>query len=279
MARTIAFFGPAGTYTEEAALRYDPEADLKPYATIAAVGEAVSSLATDQGVVPIENSLEGSVNHTLDVLISQTDLSIFDEIVMPIDHYLMAKAGTRTDEIRIIYFHPQSLGQCRDYLQRRFPAAQQIASLSNATAVSDMKESGLTAAAIAPKRAATIYNVEIIDQSIQDSPNNETRFLVLARHDHPRTGRDKTSMCLSFPQDAPGILYQALGEFARRHINLAKIESRPTKQSLGQYIFLIDCDGHREDASLKEAIEALTGANSVVKVLGSYPRWESPEKR
>lgn len=279
MARTIAFFGPAGTYTEEAALRYDPEAELKPFPTIAAVGEAVSSSATDQGVVPIENSLEGSVNQTLDVLISQTELSIFNEIVMPIDHYLMAKPGTHTEDIRVIYSHPQSLGQCREFLQRCFPGVQQIASLSNAAAVADMKESSVTAAAIAPRRAASIYNVEVIEQSVQDSPNNETRFLVLARHDHPRTGKDKTSMCLSFPQDAPGILYQALGEFARRNINLAKIESRPTKQSLGQYIFLIDCDGHRDDATLKEAIEALTGANSVVKVLGSYPRWESQENR
>ena len=279
MARTIAFFGPAGTYTEEAALRYDPAAELKPYPTIAAVGQAVSTSATEQGVVPIENSLEGSVNQTLDVLISQTDLSIFHEIVMPIDHYLMAKAGTHTTDISVIYSHPQSLGQCREFLERCFPAAQQIASMSNAAAVSDMKESSETAAAIAPRRAASLYNVEIIDQSIQDSPNNETRFLVLARQDHPRTGKDKTSMCLSFPQDSPGILYQALGEFARRNINLAKIESRPTKQSLGQYIFLIDCDGHRDDAALKEAIEALTGANSVVKVLGSYPRWESQEQR
>ena len=279
MARTIAFFGPAGTYTEEAALRYDPKADLKPFPTIAAVGDAVASSATDQGVVPIENSLEGSVNHTLDVLVSQTDLSIFHEIVMPIDHYLMAKVGTSTDDIKVIYSHPQSLGQCREFLHRRFPGAQQIASLSNSAAVSDMKESGVTAAAIAPRRAASIYDVEIIAQSIQDSPNNETRFLVLARHDHPRTGKDKTSMCLSFPQDAPGILYEALGQFARRNINLAKIESRPTKQSLGQYIFLIDCYGHRDDAPLREAIEALTGANCVVTILGSYPRWESQEKR
>jgi len=275
MVRRIAYFGPVGTYTEEAALRYDPDADLQPFPTIAAVGNAVSTGITDQGVVPIENSLEGSVNYTLDLLVRDPDLSIYQELVLPIEHYLMTKPGTRPAEIQVIHSHPQSLAQCREFLERSFPNAQQMASLSNSAAVSDMLESSVPAAAIAPKRAAELYAAEIIGQNIQDSPNNVTRFVVLAPHDHPRTGDDRTSMCLSFQQDAPGLLYGALGEFAKRNINLGKIESRPTKQSLGQYIFLIDCDGHREDPLVKEAIDALNGQNSVLKVLGSYPRWGS----
>ena len=279
MARRLGYFGPAGTYTEEAALRYDPDADLQPFPTIAAVGLAVVSSVTDQGVVPIENSLEGSVNYTLDLLVSQSELAIFNEIVLPIEHYLMAKPGTRPADIQVVYSHPQSLAQCREFLERCFPGAQQMASLSNSAAVADMKESKLPAAAIAPMRAAELYAAEIIGQNIQDSPNNVTRFVVLALHDHPPTGNDRTSMYLSFEQDAPGILYRALQEFALREINLVKIESRPTKQSLGQYIFLIDCDGHREDPPLREAIEAFAGPSRQLKVLGSYPRWDGEEPK
>ena len=273
MAKSLAYFGPAGTYTEEAALLYDSSANLQPFPTIAAVGQAVSSQVTDEGVVPIENSLEGSVTFTLDLLIREPQLSIYQEVVLPINHYLMANPGTRESEIQVIYSHPQSLAQCREFLEERFPNAQQVASLSNSTAVSDMKESVLAAAAIAPRRAAELYNVEIIGAEVQDIANNVTRFAVLARQDHPPTGDDKTSICFSFEKDEPGILYRSMGEFAERNINLVKIESRPTRQSLGEYIFLIDCTGHREDPGLKAAIESLSRTASMLKVLGSYPRW------
>jgi prephenate dehydratase len=271
--KRIAFLGPVGTYTEEAALQYDPQADLQAFPTIAAVGRAVSSGVTDEGVTPIENSLEGSVTYTLDLLISQSDLSIYKEIVLPIEHYLMAKPETRAPDIQVIFSHPQALAQCRNFLEQCFPIAQQTASLSTVTAVADMKSSSIPAAAIAPKRAAQLHSVAIIGQNIQDNPNNVTRFVVLSRGDHLPTGRDKTSICFSFHQDAPGVLYDALGEFARRNINLAKIESRPTKESLGQYIFLIDCEGHREDSVLKEALSALSRRVNMLKVLGSYPSW------
>ena len=273
MPRTIAYLGPTGTYTEEAVLLYDPNADLHPFSTIAAVGSAVSTAITDQGVVPIENSLEGAVNFTLDLLTSQPNLYIYQEVELPIQHYLMASAGVRPNQVEVIYSHPQSLGQCREFLERCFPNVQQMASLSNSAAVNDMKKSSTPAAAIAPGRNAELYGVEIIGRNIQDNPNNVTRFVVLAPYDHPPTGNDKTSLCLSFRQDAPGVLYQALQEFANREINLRKIESRPTKQLLGEYIFLVDCDGHREDQAVKEAIDALNDSNSVLRVLGSYPRW------
>jgi prephenate dehydratase len=273
MARRLAYFGPPGTYTEEAALLYDAGADLQQFPTIAAVGLAVSSGITDQGVVPIENSLEGSVTYTLDLLITESDLSIYKEVVLPINHYLMAKPGTRIADVQVIYSHPQSLAQCREFLQRCLPNAQQMASLSNSAAVLDMKESSVLAAAIGPRRAAELYGVEIFGRNIQDVANNITRFAVLAREDHPPTGNDKTSICFSFEQDTPGLLYQSIGEFATRNINLVKVESRPTKQSLGEYIFLIDCDGHRQDRLIGEAIESLGRSASMLKVLGSYPRW------
>ena len=273
MARSLAYFGPPGTYTEEAALLYDALADLQPFPTIAAVGLAVSSEMTDEGVVPIENSLEGSVTFTLDLLIRESRLSIYREVILPINHYLMAKPGTRVADVQVVYSHPQSLAQCREFLERCFPNAQQMASLSNSTAVTDMMESDVPAVAIAPRRAAELYGAEIIDRNIQDASNNVTRFAVLSRQDHPPTGNDRTSICFSFDQDVPGLLYQSIGEFATRNINLMKIESRPNRQSLGEYIFLIDCEGHREDQLVREALESLGRSASMLKVLGSYPRW------
>lgn len=275
MAKRIAFFGPAGTYTEEAALRYDSAADLQPFPTIAAVGQAVSSGVTEEGVVPIENSLEGAVTYTLDLLISQSGLSICKEIVLPIDHYLMAKPGASMGDIQVVFSHPQALGQCRNFLEQWLPQAQHTASLSTVAAVVDMKASPAPAAAIAPRRAAELHGAEIIARSIQDYPNNVTRFVVLARADHPPTGRDKTSICFSYDQDAPSLLYHALGEFAQREINLAKVESRPTKEVLGRYIFLIDCEGHRTDPPVAQALAGIRRQVSMLKVLGSYPRWNS----
>ena len=273
MVKRLAFFGPAGTYTEEAALLYDAGAHLQAFPTIAAVGLAVSSEITDEGVVPIENNLEGSVTFTLDLLIRESGLSIFKEVVLPINHCLMTAPGTRVADIQVVYSHPQSLAQCREFLERCFPNAQQMASLSNSAAVTDMKDSKVPAAAIGPMRAAELYGAEVIGRRIQDVANNATRFAVLARQDHPPTGDDKTSICISFEQDAPGVLYTSLGEFATRNINLVKIESRPTKQSLGEYIFLIDCTGHRQDPLVGEAIEALGRSVSMLKILGSYPSW------
>jgi len=175
--------------------------------------------------------------------------------------------------VQVIYSHPQALGQCRKFLERCFPQAQQMASLSTVAAVLDMKASAVPAAAIAPRRAAELHGAAIIAQSIQDYPNNVTRFVVLARTDHEPTGRDKTSICFSYDQDAPSLLFRALGEFARMGINLAKVESRPTKEVLGRYIFLIDCEGHRSDPNVAEALAGLQRQVSMLKVLGSYPRW------
>ena len=275
MARTLAFLGPSGTYTEEAALHYDSAATLLPFPNITAVGASVASGETDQGVVPIENSIEGSVNFTLDLLISQESLYIQSEMVLPIEHYLMGKEDTRLEDVEVVYSHPQALAQCREYLERNFVAAVRSASLSTAQAVDDALGSEVPAAAIAPRRAAELYNAEILDSRIQDVAANVTRFVILAKSDHPPTGNDKTSLFFTFNEDVPGQLYTVMGEFAHREINLAKIESRPTKRSLGQYVFFVDCDGHRDDSLLGEAIDAVRKRVSMLRVMGSYPKWVS----
>ena len=274
MPKRVAYFGPAGTFTEEAALRYAPQGELVPRPTIAAVAAAVAEGEAQEGVVPIENSLEGSVNDTLDLLIHQSDLFIQRELVLPIVHCLLVRPYATREDIEVIYSHPQALGQCRSYLEKHYPRALLVASLSTAAAAEQVqKDNNSTAAAIGTARAAERYHLKVLARGIQDNLANVTRFVVLAHTDHPPTGDDKTSLCFSFSDDRPGLLYAALGEFARRKINLAKVESRPTKQSLGEYIFLIDLHGHREDAGVKDALQALRAQAAVLKVFGSYPRY------
>jgi prephenate dehydratase len=275
MAGRIAFLGPVGTFSEQAALAYAPGGEIVPFASIPAAARAVASGAVDEAVVPIENSLEGSVTYTLDILIQEDRPFINNELVIPIVHCLLARPGTRTEDVQTVYSHPQALAQCRGFLERALPEVELIASLSTVAAVEDMKGSPSPAAAISPQRAAKLHAMDILADGIQDNPSNATRFVVLAPADHAPTGRDKTSLCFSFDQDSPGRLYGVMGEFAQRNINLAKIESRPTKQSLGEYIFLVDCEGHREDPSVRAAIDGARRQTSMLKILGSYPRWQA----
>lgn len=271
-AKRIAYLGPAGTFTEEAALLYDRTARLIPLPSIPAVADAVASSMADEGVVAIENSLEGSVNDTLDLLIHESQLLIRQELVLPIEHLLLAKPGTDVADIKVIYSHPQPLGQCRRFIEHCFPRAHVVAALSTAAAVEDMLQSDQPGAAIATARAAQLYAAHILARGIQDQAMNVTRFVVLAPTDHPPTGFDKTSLCFTFAEDRPGALYEVLQEFAQRNINLAKLESRPSKESLGQYVFLLDLEGHREDAHIKEALAEVRQKTALLKLFGSYPR-------
>ena len=272
MAKRVAYLGPPGTFTEEAALRHDPQAQLIPFLSIPAVAAAVDKGMADEGVVAIENSIEGSVTDTLDLLIHESSLVIGKELVLPIEQQLLVKPGTRAEEVKVIYSHPQALAQCRRFLERCFPKAQVVAALSTTAAVEEMLASPTPAAAIGTRRAAALYGAAILATAIQDHPSNLTRFVVLAPTDHPPTGHDKTSICFSFDEDRPGVLCEVLQEFARRRINLAKIESRPTRESLGRYIFLVDLDGHREDSVIKEALSGVRAKAARLKVFGSYPR-------
>jgi len=243
-------------------------------ATITAVAAAVDSGMADEGIAPIENSLEGSVPETLDLLVhGPRPLSIRNEVIVPINHCLLVRPGTRAEDVKVIFAHPQSLGQCRGFVERCFPRATVEAALSNSAAVEEMM-SREGSAAIGTARAAELYGAEVLARGIQDREPNLTRFVVLAREDHEPTGDDKTSVALTFAhEDKPGLLVGALQEFSERGINLSKIESRPSKEKLGTYIFLIDVDGHRTDPALAEALAAIKEKCSFFRVLGSYPRF------
>ena len=272
MSRRLAYLGPPGTFSEQAALLHDPQAQLLPFSSVAAVAAAVDSGMADEGVAAIENSLEGSVNETLDILIHESGLSICRELVLLIEHCLLAAPGTSSPDVRIIYSHPQALGQCRRFLARCFPEAQVEAALSTTAAVEQMlSQEG--AAAIATRRAAEIYGAEVLARGIQDNPSNKTRFVVMTPHDCPPTGRDKTSIAFTVAHDRPGTLVNVLHEFSDRQINLTKIESRPSKEELGVYIFLVDMDGHRADPEVAEALERVREQAFFFKVFGSYPRY------
>lgn len=272
MPKRLAYFGPAGTHTEQACITYDRAAARIPFATIPLVATAVDTDQADEGMVPIENSVGGSVSATLDLLIHDSALFIRRELVLPIKHFLLAPRGADAGGIKVIFSHPQALEQCRVYLADHFAQAEAVASMSTAAAVEEMLKRGGEAAAIGTERAGVLYDTDILARGIEDRPNNMTRFVVLAPEDSPRTGEDKTSICFSFDEDAPGILHSVLDEFARRGINLTKIESRPTREELGRYIFLVDLEGHREDTLLREALEGVRAQVSLLKVFGSYPR-------
>ena len=276
--KRVAYFGPAGTFTEEAALSYDSTALLIPFPTIPAVAVSVSTGMADEGVVPIENSIEGSVNDTLDLLIHESQTLIRQEIILPIEQCLLVKPGTPTTAIEVVYSHPQALAQCRRFLERCFPKAQLVAALSTAAAVEEMMKAPSPSAAIGPHRAAVLWGAQVLARGIQDHKPNLTRFVVLAQTDHAPTGSDKTSFCFSFAEDKPGLLLSVLQEFANRNINLAKVESRPSKDSLGKYIFLIDMEGHRLDPVIAEALVRVQSKCDLFKVFGSYPKYRDSPK-
>ena len=272
MAYRLAYLGPEGTYSEQAAVDYDPDAQHIPYPSIPMVFKAADDGEVEQAVVPIENSIEGVVTYTVDLLVHESDLKIRSEVVVPIHHYLLSEPDTSMEDVRVVYSHPQAIAQCRRYLSRHLPNAEHVASLSTAGAVEDMRNSEQLAAAISSRRAAAIFGATILDANIEDTQNNQTRFVVLAAEDGSRTGRDKTSICFDFSEDAPGILYDTLGELARRRVNMLKIESRPDKRSLGRYVFLIDMEGHRDDPVVKDALDGVQARAAMFKILGSYPR-------
>lgn len=280
MTKTLAYFGPPGTNSEEAALLYAERAGggfgLAPLPSITAVAAAVAAGEAEEGVVPIENSIEGAVNETLDLLIhAEKPLYIRSEMVLPIEHLLLAKPGTRKEDVTVIKSFPVAIAQCRGFIAREFPHAEIEAALSTAAAVeSVMSRDGV--AAIASRRAAEHYGAEVLAEGIQDRRPNHTRFVTVAREDHAPTGEDRTSLAFAFArEDRPGQLVGALQEFASRSINLSKIESRPSKEKLGTYIFLVDVHGHRLDAVMAEALATIEKNCSVFRILGSYPRFRA----
>lgn len=272
MSRRVGYLGPSGTFTEEAARAYDGSARLLAFPTVTQVVEAVEAGLADQGVVALENSIEGAVTEVLDVLLHRTSLHICAELLLPVSHCLLVRAGTRPEDVKVICSHPQGLAQCRRYLERHFGRARLEAAHSTALALAQ----ALTvegAAAIGTRRAAELYGAEVLAEGIQDEASNVTRFVVVAEEDSPPTGDDKTSIAFSVPHDRPGSLVEALVEFSRRSINLTRIESRPSRESLGRYIFLVDLQGHRQDPLVAEALAQVQAKSSLFKLFGSYPRY------
>lgn len=274
--KKIAYFGPPGTFTEEALDRFIKDIsqiEKVPYPTVVEVIKSVDSGQADEGLVPIENSIEGSVNITQDVLAFESEAKIIGEITIPVKHSLIGKKKIRLDRIKRVISHPHATAQCRRFLSTNLRGAEIIAANSTAEAVKILKSENDGTAAIGTRTAAKIYGMEIIESDIEDNKDNKTRFVFIGNKIQPKTGKDKTSVVCFLKEDRPGSLYNILKEFARRNINLTRLESRPAKKDLGDYVFMIDLDGHLHDKNIFEAIEALRKSVYLVKILGSYPRW------
>jgi len=263
----VAYFGPAGTFTEEAASRLN--GDLIAFDSIIEVLEAVKTGKAQKGVVPIENSIEGPVGVTLDLLAQDYDLKIDKEIILPISHNLMVNKGITLNEVDSVYSHAQPLAQCRSFLEK---LGLTIHSTSSTAAAAKFIKGKNNAAAIGNRRAAELYDLDIIQTDIQDFENNHTRFIVLGNNESQPTDNDKTSIVFSLYEDRPGGLYEILGYFAAENINLTKIESRPSKKGLGKYIFFIDFEGHRQDKVVRNILDTIKKNTPFLKLLGSYPR-------
>lgn len=273
----MGYLGPAGTFSAEAANAYVArvginDAVMTPFRTIADVMLGVAAGEADLGVVPAENSTEGSVAITLDYLVHEVQLNIVGEVIVPVRHNLLALPGAQITEIRTVLSHPQALAQCRRHMQALLPGVEQRSSNSTAEAVRLVSEGGTKEfAAIGTTLAAELYGLTVLQHDMQDTNTNATRFVVVGHTSPARTGNDKTSVVFAFASDQPGNLFRALREFAVRNINLTKLESRPAKRSLGDYIFFADLTGHCSDGDISAALAGLNSQCAFVRVLGSYP--------
>jgi chorismate mutase/prephenate dehydratase len=267
---TVAFQGEAGAYSEEAAYQFwGPAVRLKPCESLEDVFTAVEKAEVRFGLVPVENSLEGSIPRTYDLLL-ESSLKVAAESQLRIVHCLIGLPGAQIDSIKEVYSHPQALGQCKTFLRQM--GWKLVPTYDTAGSVKQIKESGeIGKAAIASARASEIYGMKILVRGIEDNIHNFTRFFVLSRQEASPSGNDKTSIVFSVKHQ-PGALYDALKELAARKINLTKIESRPTRQKPWEYNFYVDIEGHQEDLVVEGALESLEKATIFVKILGSYPK-------
>jgi len=266
----IGTLGPEGSFSEKAAKQWNDKAELRYYDDILDTVDALLRDEVDCSIVPIENSLEGSITLTLDLLMEQ-QLKIVGEVIVQIRHCLLSKG--RLADLKILMSIPQALSQCKKYIKQNFKNIEVRTTLSTSQAAKLASEAKHIAA-IASRESARIYGLEILDEDIQDVNENFTRFIVIGRTTPPATGNDKTSLIVYLEKNRPGALYEILGEFATEGIDLTKIESRPTKRVLGDYLFYIDLKGHIEDRIIKDALERVKSKVGMLKVLGSYPAAE-----
>ncbi|MHC1760980.1 MAG: prephenate dehydratase [Negativicutes bacterium] len=268
----VGYLGPQGTYSEEVAQNlFGDSATLQPYSSIDASIRAVATGEIPECVVPIENSLEGSVNVTLDTLAHEVELLITREIVMPVRHNLLAREAGRG--VKLVLSHPQALAQCRRTLARLYPAALFRAVESTAEAARRVAEGEKGLAAIGSRNAAALYALDVIAADIQDTANNCTRFVTLRVQPagSSESGRWKTSIVIQIDGSKPGSLYRILAEFAERGVNLTKIESRPARTGLGAYLFFLDLEGSCGEIRIRETLTAVEKKSFWFKNLGSYP--------
>ena len=265
----IAYLGPEGTFTQTAALKqFGLSVQTLPLADIKQVFREVEAESADYGVVPVENSAEGVVNHTLDLLMG-LPLKICGEIELRIHHHLMGMMSDMSD-IRRIYSHSQSFAQCREWLDTHLPQIERIDVSSNAEAAG-LAARETTSAVIGPQTVACIYGLTTLHSNIEDQPDNTTRFLVLGRESLPPSGSDKTTLLVA-AHNRPGALHQLLEPLARNGVSMSRVESRPSRQAMWEYIFFLDLDGHQKEKKLLHALAELREQASLFKLLGSYPK-------
>jgi prephenate dehydratase len=274
MTVSIAYLGPAGTNTEAAALAYmnllqqqsEQKCLLCPYPSVAQTIRAVAKGEVKLAIVPVENSLEGSVPVTLDTLWQVTTVQIQKALVLPISHALISTVKT-LEEIKTVYSHPQALAQCQEWMEQYLGNVQLVPTNSTTEAVNQLEKDEL-AGAIASQRAAELYQVPILAFPINDRPENYTKFWAVSLENSP--GGSHTSLGFSVPANVPGALAKPLQLIATRSINLSRIESRPTKRSLGEYLFFIDLECDWRDTSVKSALQELSTYTETLKIFGSY---------
>lgn len=266
----VAYLGPEGTFTQAAALKHFGHSVVsQPMAAIDEVFREVVAGAVNFGVVPVENSTEGAVNHTLDSFLEH-DLVICGEVELRIHHHLLVGENTKTDKISRIYSHAQSLAQCRKWLDAHYPNVERVAVSSNADAAKRVK-SEWSSAAIAGDMAAQLYGLSKLAEKIEDRPDNSTRFLIIGNQAVPATGDDKTSIIVS-TNNKPGALHSLLAPFHQNGIDLTRIETRPSRSGKWTYVFFIDFVGHQDDPLIRRVLEQIGQESVALKVLGSYPK-------
>ncbi len=265
----VAYLGPEGTFSQAAALKHFGQAVVsKPMAAIDEIFREVAAGAVSFGVVPVENSTEGAINHTLDSFLEH-DLVICGEVELRIHHHLLVAENTKTEKISRIYSHAQSLAQCRKWLDAHYPNVERVAVSSNAEAAKRVK-SEWNSAAIAGDMAAQLYGLTVLADKIEDRPDNSTRFLIIGNQSVPVTGDDKTSVIISM-SNKPGALHELLIPFHANGIDLTRIETRPSRSGKWTYVFFIDFIGHKDDPRVTGALEQIAQEAVGLKVLGSYP--------